>query len=53
MTFFEIDPIPVSSSELRERLERGEDCSDVVPPAVWQMIERGGLYGRDGYTETS
>ena len=53
VTFFEIDPVPVSSTELRERLERGEDCSDVVPSAVWAMIERGGLYGRDGYTDAS
>ena len=53
VTFFEIDPVPVSSTELRERLEAGEDCSDVVPSAVWEMIERGGLYGRDGYTGAS
>jgi nicotinate-nucleotide adenylyltransferase len=53
VTFYEIDPVPVSSTDLRERLDRGEDCSDVVPPAVWEMIERGGLYGRDGYTGAS
>jgi nicotinate-nucleotide adenylyltransferase len=53
VTFFEIDPVPVSSTELRARLDRGEDCSEIVPPAVWEMIERGGLYGRRGYTEAS
>jgi nicotinate-nucleotide adenylyltransferase len=52
-TFFEIDPVPVSSTDLRERLERGDDVSDVVPAAVWDLIERGGLYGRGGYTEAS
>jgi nicotinate-nucleotide adenylyltransferase len=53
VTFFEIDPVAVSSTELRARLDRGEDCSEIVPPAVWEMIERGGLYGRGGYTEVS
>jgi len=51
--FFEIDPVPVSSTELRERLERGEDASGLVPAAVWDLIERAGLYGRDGYTDAS
>lgn len=45
MTCFELEE-PVSSSTLRERLERGEDASDVIPAAVWGMIERQGLYGR-------
>ena len=53
VTFFEIDPVAVSSTELRARLDRGEDCSEIVPPAVWEMIERDGLYGRGGYTEPS
>ena len=53
MTFFEIEPVPISSTELRERLDRGEDVSDLVPPAVWELIERDGLYGRGGYTEAS
>jgi nicotinate-nucleotide adenylyltransferase len=53
VTFFEIDPVPVSSTELRRRLDRGEDVSELVPAAVWDLIERGGLYGRGGYTETS
>jgi nicotinate-nucleotide adenylyltransferase len=53
VTFFEIEPVPVSSSEVRERLDRGEDVSELVPEAVWELIERGALYGRGGYTETS
>jgi len=53
VTFFEIEPVQVSSTELRERLDRGEDVHELVPPAVWDMIERGGLYGRPGYTESA
>ena len=53
VTFFEIDPVPVSSSELRKRLDRGDDVSGLVPAAVWRLIERDGLYGRGGYTEPS
>ena len=39
--------------ELRARLDRGEDVRELVPPAVWELIERDGLYGRAGYTEAS
>ncbi len=53
VTLFEIEPVPISSTELRERLDRGEDVSDLVPRAVWELIERDGLYGRGGYTEAS
>jgi nicotinate-nucleotide adenylyltransferase len=53
VTFFEIDPVPVSSTELRKRLDRGEDVSGLVPTAVWDLIERDGLYGRGGYTGVS
>jgi nicotinate-nucleotide adenylyltransferase len=37
---------PVASTDLRVRLEAGEDVSDAVPPAVWNLIERERLYGR-------
>jgi len=40
--FFELEPFPVASSELRAQLDR-----DVVPPAVWEIIERDGLYSRE------
>jgi nicotinate-nucleotide adenylyltransferase len=43
--FFEIEPTPVASSELRDRLMRGEDVSAELPSAVAAMIERDGLYG--------
>ena len=44
---------PASSRGVRARLERGEDASDVIPEAVWGMIERDGLYGRSSYTRTA
>jgi nicotinate-nucleotide adenylyltransferase len=50
VTFFEIEPFPISSSELRARLEGGEDVRALVPGPVWELIERDGLYGRGGYT---
>jgi nicotinate-nucleotide adenylyltransferase len=53
MTCFELEE-PVSSRDVRRRLERGEDARDVIPPAVWGMIEREGLYGRRrSYTRTA
>ena len=41
---FEIEPTPVASSDLRERLTRGEDVSAELPSAVAAMIDRDGLY---------
>jgi nicotinate-nucleotide adenylyltransferase len=40
--FFELEPLPIASSELRDRLDR-----EVVPPAVWELIERDSLYSRE------
>jgi nicotinate-nucleotide adenylyltransferase len=34
----------VSATELRERLERGEDCGDVLPEGVMEYIRARGLY---------
>ena len=42
--FFDIEPTPVASRELRERLERGEDVGAEVPSAVGEMIRADGLY---------
>jgi nicotinate-nucleotide adenylyltransferase len=44
--FFEIEPTPVASRELRARLEEGADVTADVPPPVAAIIEREGLYGR-------
>jgi len=49
--FFEIEPVPVASRDLRARLERDEPVDDLVPPAVADEIRRLGLYRPGGYTE--
>jgi nicotinate-nucleotide adenylyltransferase len=45
VSFFEIEPVPVSSSLVRERVSRGEPIGDLVPAAVANAIRRLGLYG--------
>jgi nicotinate-nucleotide adenylyltransferase len=42
--FFEIDPVPVSSSEIRDKVARGEPIDGLVPPAVAAEIAGRGLY---------
>ena len=42
---FELEPHPVSSSEIRERVRRGEPIGDLVAPAVAAYIADHGLYG--------
>jgi nicotinate-nucleotide adenylyltransferase len=42
--FFEIQPVPVASSELRSRLESGDSIRDLVPEPVCEIIVREGLY---------
>jgi nicotinate-nucleotide adenylyltransferase len=44
ISFFEMTPVPVSSSEVRERVARGEPIDDLVPPKVAQAIARLGMY---------
>ena len=48
--FFDIEPLPIASSELRARLDRGEDVHELVPAAVWELIRRERLYGSPSYT---
>ena len=49
--FFEIEPTPVASRDLRARLAAGEDVGDEVPPAVAEILGREGIYPRiAGYT---
>jgi nicotinate-nucleotide adenylyltransferase len=43
--FFELEPLPISSSELRRRLARGDAVDGLVPPAVARLIHELGLYG--------
>lgn len=41
---FEMDPVPVSSSEVRARVARGETIAGLVPPRVADAVARLGLY---------
>jgi nicotinate-nucleotide adenylyltransferase len=42
--YFELEPVAVSSSEIRARIARGEPVDGLVPPAVAEAIARLGLY---------
>jgi nicotinate-nucleotide adenylyltransferase len=42
--FFEIEPLAISSEDIRERVAAGRSIDDVVPPAVAELIEARGLY---------
>ena len=44
--FFEIEPFPIASREVRDRVARGEPIDDLVPPAVAAEIAKLGLYRR-------
>jgi len=44
VSFFDIDPTPVASRDLRARLRRGEDVGEDVPSAVGEMIRAESLY---------
>jgi nicotinic acid mononucleotide adenylyltransferase len=41
---FDLEPLPISSSEIRQRVARQEPIDDLVPPAVAGEITRLGLY---------
>jgi nicotinate-nucleotide adenylyltransferase len=41
---FTLDPIPISSSEIRARVARGERIDGLVPPRVAELIRELGLY---------
>ncbi len=44
VTFFEIEPLPVSSSAIRARVAAGESIEGLVPASVASEIDRIGLY---------
>ena len=44
VSFFEIEPLPISSREIRDRVARGEPIDHLVPPPVAELIESLGLY---------
>ncbi len=48
IVFFPMTPVPVSATELRTRLARGERPAEVVPGPVLDYIEGNGLYRNAG-----
>ena len=44
VSFFEIEPVDVSSRDIRARVARNRPIGGLVPPAVAREIERLGLY---------
>ncbi len=44
VAFFEMEPIGISSTDVRRRVARGEGVGELVPPAVAREIARLGLY---------
>jgi nicotinate-nucleotide adenylyltransferase len=44
--FFEIEALPISSRDIRERVARGESIEGLVPAAVAELIESRSLYRR-------
>jgi nicotinate-nucleotide adenylyltransferase len=48
VVFFEIEPLPVASRELRRLAAAGEPLDAYVPPAVADLVRNLGLYRRDG-----
>ena len=47
ISYFDLSPVPVSSTLVRERVSRGEPIDDLVPPAVAEAVARLGLYASD------
>ena len=44
VTFFEIEPNPAASTDVRARVAAGEPFDGLVPPAVARLIGERGLY---------
>jgi nicotinate-nucleotide adenylyltransferase len=44
ISYFDLSPVPVSSSLVRERVARGEPIDDLVPPKVAEAVARLRLY---------
>lgn len=45
LLFSPVEPLEISSSELREKLSKGEDASEYLAPAVLDYIQTRGMYG--------
>ena len=48
--YFEMQPVAVSSTDIRARVRQGESIDGLVPPKVADAIERFGLYASAEYT---
>ena len=48
MHWLKMAPLSLSASELREKIQRGEDVSQWVPPKVTDYLRRTGLYRKEG-----
>jgi nicotinate-nucleotide adenylyltransferase len=48
VALFEIEPVPLSSTEIRSRVAAGAPIAGLVPPAVEAQIARLGLYAHVG-----
>ena len=44
VVFFDMPPVDISASEVRQRVAAGEPYDHLVPPAVVRLIEQLGLY---------
>jgi nicotinate-nucleotide adenylyltransferase len=44
VAFFAIEPLPISSTQIRARVARGESIDGLVPPGVAALIAERGLY---------
>ena len=44
ISYFHLEPVPVSSSLVRERVRQGDPIDELVPPEVAEAIVRLGLY---------
>jgi nicotinate-nucleotide adenylyltransferase len=42
--FFDMEPVPISSSDIRRLVAEGKPIDELVPPAVAAEIQRRGLY---------
>ena len=51
VAFFEIEELPISSSEIRRRLARGQSIHELVPPRVARLIADLDLYRSQGSAE--
>jgi nicotinate-nucleotide adenylyltransferase len=47
VAFFDMEPVPISSSDIRRLVAEAQPIADLVPPAVAAEIERLGLYRPD------